>query len=132
MGRPRTRTPKRPPVGFLRAWRDDRGLSQADLGNRLEPPVEPSTISRLEDGSHEWKYGRAVELAEALGITPFELLFVHPDAPGDFLRQWVATSPHGAAAIAQFFEYAARPSAPAERPPVIHDDARRYTDKRRP
>lgn len=57
---------------MLRAHRDMRGLTQAELGARVG--LSPSAISRLEHGRCSARQEVVFQLALALGIEPDELL----------------------------------------------------------
>ena len=65
------------PKNNLRAWRVFRGLSQAELGERVDTTA--NVISQLESGvrglSHKW----LLRLAPALGTTPGFLLDHDPN-----------------------------------------------------
>lgn len=68
---------KTEPANHLRAWRQFRKLSQADLGAKIDTTA--NVISQLESGvrglSHKW----LVKLAPALGTTPGFLLDHDPN-----------------------------------------------------
>lgn len=81
--------PKRPRRLFIAEWRDSRGLTQKQLGERLG--VADMTVSRWERatsrntyrprlGTAEVSWPVLQALAEALQIEP-EDLFRHPDQP---------------------------------------------------
>lgn len=80
--------PRRPRRIYLAEWRDSRGLTQKQLGQRLDPPVTDMTVSRWEKAARGER-GTNVALmntdvlqavAEALDIEP-EDLYRHPDQP---------------------------------------------------
>lgn len=84
--------PKRPQRLFIAEWRDSKGLTQKQLGERLG--VSDMTISRWEratgrtshqprgmvKGTAEVNWPVLQAIAEALDIAP-EDLFRHPDQP---------------------------------------------------
>lgn len=64
---------------YIREWRDYRGLSQAQLGERIDRSF--SAISRIETGSSLTQVTLEA-LAEALGVDdPRDLLYPPPNAP---------------------------------------------------
>lgn len=63
------------PPHFLRAWRDERQLTQEQLAERAE--TTHGTISRLESGVIKLTQKMALRLARALEIGPGDL-FHHP------------------------------------------------------
>lgn len=63
---------------FLAEWRENRGLTQEQLANRLE--TSGMTISRWELGKVLMNTDAMQAVAEALGIEP-EDLWHHPDKP---------------------------------------------------
>lgn len=58
---------------MVKAHRAIRGISQAQLGARLEPPCSHAWISQVE-GGQDMKLSTLVKLAAALGIRPRDLL----------------------------------------------------------
>jgi transcriptional regulator with XRE-family HTH domain len=61
--------PRNPVRVYLRNWREKLGLTQEQVGNRIEPPVDKGTVSRWErakpeDG--ELTVGVVAAYAEAL------------------------------------------------------------------
>lgn len=73
--------PRRPLRIYLAEWREDRGLTQKQLGARLEPPVSDMTVSRWEkaargqrgEGTAQMNDDVKAALAEALDIAPQDL-----------------------------------------------------------
>jgi transcriptional regulator with XRE-family HTH domain len=63
---------------FLKAWREYRGLTQAQLGDLLG--VGPPQISNWETGKRAVSYNVHLALAEALRVNP-EDLFRDPNTP---------------------------------------------------
>lgn len=112
-------------TSFLLKWRTARALTQTQLGQMVDPPMVPSTISRLEDGRLPWRQDQVERLSEALRISAVELLFVDPDDPGAFLRQWLAASPYAQAAIGDLLHYTATSllEEADDRPPrhIVHE-----------
>lgn len=70
--------PRRPPRIFLAEWRENRGLTQERLGERVG--VEKMTVSRWERGIAALNTNVMQALADALAIEP-EDLWRHPDRP---------------------------------------------------
>lgn len=70
--------PKRPTRHFLREWREKKGLTQEQLGQRVNSGKDQ--ISRWEKGGRSLKLDTQYALAYALGIEPEDLLR-HPDKP---------------------------------------------------
>lgn len=58
--------PKRPPRLFLAEWREQVGLTQQQLGDRLD--VSDVTISRWETGQRRPDLDALAAFAEAVGI----------------------------------------------------------------
>lgn len=54
-------------------------MSQADLGNALEPKVSQATVSRWESGKMEPTLARKIQIAYVLGVDP-GALFPLPQA----------------------------------------------------
>lgn len=72
--------PKHPRHIYLQEWRESRGLTGQQLGDRLG--VSKGTISRWESGKRVPNTNVLEALAEALS-TPVETLFGPPLAPTD-------------------------------------------------
>lgn len=70
--------PKRPPKVYLAEWREHRGLTQAQLGDRLG--VSSVAISRWECGSRRPDLNVLAAISEALGIE-LSALYRHPNQP---------------------------------------------------
>lgn len=77
-GMPARIGPKKPFRLFIAEWRESRGLTQDQLGDRLG--TSDVTISRYETGKRKPDLNAQAAIAEALGIDPFDL-FRHPDQP---------------------------------------------------
>lgn len=61
----------------VQTYRKSRGLSQADLAAAISTPqegVHQQTVLKIEKGSRPLKLSEAVRIAEALEITPFDLV----------------------------------------------------------
>jgi transcriptional regulator with XRE-family HTH domain len=56
----------------LKKWRDDRKLSQVELGDLIG--VDGMTISRWERGDHLPRKRHWLKIEEATGIAPSELI----------------------------------------------------------
>lgn len=80
--------PKKPKRIYLAEWREKRGLTQKQLGERLDPPVTDMTVSRWEKSARGDRGPNSAQmnddvkaaLAEALQLEP-EDLHRHPDRP---------------------------------------------------
>lgn len=73
------------PKNFIRAWRLYRGYErQQDLcaTSRISRPV----LSRLENGTLEYRQGHLDMLAKALNCTPGDLVKTDPNSQGDIFR----------------------------------------------
>jgi transcriptional regulator with XRE-family HTH domain len=70
--------PRRPRRTFLAEWRENRGLTQQQLGDRLG--VTDVTVSRWETGRSLLNTNVLAALAEALDMEPQDL-YRHPDTP---------------------------------------------------
>lgn len=64
---------------YLRAWRIHKAVSQSELITRTA--LARSTIARAETGKEAVSFPNIRKLAEALGISPEQLMRVDPDAP---------------------------------------------------
>src|SRR5947209_20121427 len=85
---------------LLRGYREQRGLTQEDLANLVEPPLSADTISNIERG----KTRPYRHTAAALGLA----LALDEPAGEEIWAAWREASRHG--------------SAPGVRPPVDHAD----------
>lgn len=70
--------PKRPRRIYLAEWREKRGLTQKQLGERLG--VADMTVSRWERNTSQLNTSVLAAVAEALDIEPADL-YRHPDQP---------------------------------------------------
>jgi transcriptional regulator with XRE-family HTH domain len=70
--------PRRPRRVYLSEWREYRGLTQKQLGDRLG--VTDVTVSRWELGNSLPNTNVLAAIAEALDIEPQDL-YRHPDQP---------------------------------------------------
>lgn len=70
--------PRRPRRIFLAEWREHRGLTQAQLGDRLG--VADMTVSRWERATSLLNTNVMAAIAEALNIEPGDLYYP-PDRP---------------------------------------------------
>ena len=70
--------PKRNPPLFIAEWRDRKGLTQQQLGDRLG--VSDVTVSRWETRSRRPDGSTLAAICEALGI-PITAIYRHPDQP---------------------------------------------------
>lgn len=50
------------------------GMSQTELGRRLSKPVTHAAVSQMEAGQTRIPVGTLYEVADALGVEPWELL----------------------------------------------------------
>ncbi|GEM_PF-1497231 len=68
--------------------RKAKGLTQAELGRMLNPPMGVSTISKVESGARRLTNLQVEDIARALGVRPEEIPVVKGrDAPAD-IREW--------------------------------------------
>ena len=63
---------------FIKEWRESVGMTQQELGDALNPPASPGTISSYESGSRNLSMERLRQVADALGTTPGALLDFPP------------------------------------------------------
>jgi len=69
----------RPPLVYLREWRDWRALTQAELAEATGLTI--TTISKLENRHYGAQAPTRRKLARALEIAPHQLLTVPPGYP---------------------------------------------------
>jgi transcriptional regulator with XRE-family HTH domain len=81
--------------GRVRHWRRERGMTQADVGARLTPPVTRASEANLELGQQRVLAHTLVQLAAVLSITVDELIGVETAAPAE----WAAVRDDLAAAL---------------------------------
>lgn len=80
--------PRKPRRLYLAEWRENRGLTQKQLGERLEPTVTDMTVSRWERAARGERGSNTAQMnddvkaavAEALDLEPQDL-YRHPDTP---------------------------------------------------
>lgn len=60
----------------VKAWREQNGFSQADLANRMRPPVSPTLIAMIELGQRGCSRTNAEAMALALGVPLGAIAFV--------------------------------------------------------
>jgi transcriptional regulator with XRE-family HTH domain len=70
--------PRRALTLFLAEWREEKGLTQQELGDRLDK--SDVTISRWETGKRKPSDKAKADIAYALGIDPVDL-YRHPKQP---------------------------------------------------
>ena len=70
--------PRRPKRTYLAEWRENRGLTQEQLGERLG--VTGVTVSRWETGRALLNTNVLAAISEALSIEPMDI-YRHPDQP---------------------------------------------------
>lgn len=68
---------------FLKEWRIYRGLTLERLADRVG--VQPSALSYLERGQSGYQQGLLEALAEALAVSPSQLLDVDPNKDGEVI-----------------------------------------------
>jgi transcriptional regulator with XRE-family HTH domain len=79
--------PRNPEKNHLRAWRELRRMTQAQLAEMIE--TTGAVISLLESGDRRLSDKWARKLGPALGIQPGWLLDVHPDdVDNDVFEIW--------------------------------------------
>lgn len=69
---------------FIRQWREQEGLSQDRLVERVReeiPTFSKSTLSRVENGKQPYTQPILEALARALGRSPADLLMRDPASP---------------------------------------------------
>lgn len=59
---------------LLRYYRERKGWSQQDLGNRLEPRVDQSRVSKWEQNESKPRKERIIQMARLFGVASVELL----------------------------------------------------------
>lgn len=64
---------RKPRKIYLAEWREHRGLTQKQLGERLEPPVTDMAVSRWERGDRKLNTETIDQVAYALDIEPTDL-----------------------------------------------------------
>lgn len=95
---------KHPVRHFLREWREKKGLTQEQLGQRVNSGKDQ--ISRWEKGGRSLKLETQYALAHALGIEPGDL-FRHPDQPSvDALLR--AASPETKKQVIEYIDFLMR------------------------
>jgi transcriptional regulator with XRE-family HTH domain len=67
----------KPSVNHLRAWREVRGLTQAQLAEKVD--TTDNVISMLESGDRQLSWKWLTRLAPALKTRPGFLVEFHPD-----------------------------------------------------
>lgn len=72
--------PKRPVRLYIAEWRETRGLTQKQLGERLGAGVSDVTVSRWETGQRRPDMDVKAAIAEALGLELADL-YRHPKTP---------------------------------------------------
>jgi transcriptional regulator with XRE-family HTH domain len=89
------------PVYRVREIRDGRGLTQKELGARMNPAVTDSTVAKLESGRMALTVAHLVTIAAALGVAEIDLLEMGdglvarrvPKISLDEAREWEAHAP---------------------------------------
>lgn len=76
---------------FIKQWRDFRGLSQAQLAERLE--TSESSISRIESGTQPYTQDFLEACAEALSTDVASLLMRDPSDPAAMWSIWDQAKP---------------------------------------
>ena len=60
---------------MIRKYRNELGISQGELGKRLNPPVQNSCVAKWEKGRVDnIKRSHIKQMAEMFGISPIELM----------------------------------------------------------
>jgi transcriptional regulator with XRE-family HTH domain len=75
----------------LRELRQNRRLTQAQLGRLLKPPVGESTISKMESGERRLSNLQLANLATVLGCRPEEIPVVPHRDPSSGVQRWQKT-----------------------------------------
>ena len=76
---------------FIKEWREHRGLTQEQLGERVGKTY--STIGRIENGLVPYGQGLLEALADALGTDPASLLMRDPGDPEGIWTIWDRAKP---------------------------------------
>lgn len=71
---------------FIREWREYRGLTQEQLGERLE--TSGGSVSRIESGQQPYTQDTLEAIAEALQTDAASLLMRNPDDPDAIWSLW--------------------------------------------
>ena len=75
------------PIGhFLKAWREHRGMTQAQLAERVN--LDRSDLSRIERGQVQCRQPTLEALARALGCRPGDIFNSSPDDPNAIQHLW--------------------------------------------
>jgi len=75
----------------LRELRQNKRLTQAQLGRQLKPPVGESTISKMESGERRLSNLQLVNLAAVLGCRPEEIPVLPQRDPASGVERWQKT-----------------------------------------
>lgn len=76
---------------FIKQWREHRGLSQAQLADRLD--TSESSISRIESGTQPYTQDVLEAIAEALQTDVASLLMRDPSTPEAMWSIWDQAQP---------------------------------------
>lgn len=71
---------------FIRAWREHRGLTLEQLGNRVG--VSHGYLSKIENGKKRYNQQLLEDIAEALNTDPASLLMRNPSDPEGIWSVW--------------------------------------------
>lgn len=66
------------PLPHLKAWRMRRYMTQLELAERSG--LAKATVTRAETGDNAVSFPNIKKLADALGVSPDELVYIDPDA----------------------------------------------------
>jgi len=76
---------------FIREWRQHRGLNQEQFADRLG--IERSYVSKIETGKRRYDQFFLEAAADALGVTPADLLTRDPADPEGIWSIWDRLKP---------------------------------------
>lgn len=71
---------------FIKAWREHRGLTQEQLGERVG--VSHGYLSKIENGERRYNQEMLESIAEALNTDPASLLMRDPADPEGIWSVW--------------------------------------------
>lgn len=85
-------------INRIRAIRQAKGLTLADLAAACQPPTTAQTIGRLETGTRNLSLVWMNRIAAALGVEPQSLLRAETAEPARIIAQLTASGPEALAA----------------------------------
>lgn len=85
-------------INRIRAIRQAKGMTLADLAGACQPPTTAQTIGRLETGTRNLSLVWMNRIAAALGVDPQSLVRAESDAPARIIAELTASGPEALAA----------------------------------